>query len=75
MLIKGKRLIIIIFGVLLLDDICKIIKSAIEYGGLNYEIYGFLYSIINGHVVVHLAFIYMLVVLIFYFGINFFKNE
>ena len=75
MLSKTKRLIIIIFGTLIISDVANIIKTVINIKEPKFEVYGFLYTIISGKVIIHLSLIYALIVLILYFSFNFFKNK
>lgn len=73
MLTKRKRLVLIIFAILLIDDICRIIKAYINDS--RFLEFNFVYSEFSSGVVVHLAIIYAMIVLLTYFIMNFFKTE
>ena len=73
--IVRKKIVVLVFFTLLISDICSIVKPALDYNYYNYERFDIVYSIINGNVVLHLSLIYALIVLILYFGLNFFKTQ
>lgn len=75
-MIKIKRFIVLVFGALVLSDICSYIKYAITNNSLKIMNYYGVYSKMGSCArIYNLATIYFFAVCILYFIFNFFKTE
>lgn len=73
---KLKRIGILIFLVLLLDDICRYITAFIEINDISIVHFGtFGSSITDSIFIVHKSIIYIMVLMAYYFVTHYFRKE
>lgn len=73
---KFKKMLIIIFFVLLLNDFCIYLKHYIGLKEFVMESFRLFRSIINKDIVIYnFSIIYLFLVMTIYFVLNFFRNE
>lgn len=72
---KNKRVVVLLFIILFMNDICRYIKEFVISGTFKIDRISLFFGSACGHSILHTSIIYFMIVVVIYFFVNFFKRD